>query len=327
MASTVPNAGTRFSDEAPLVDMIGAEAIAAPVAELAKPVNGGDAGEKPEVAKVTKPPVQSEEELRAELAELKKHLAQQQEATRAAERTAREQQTRAGRSELDARSSAITMLDNAIQARNAAKEALRRDYVAARESGDYAKEAEVNDKLSRLNAELVTLEQGKQQAEAEFKAQQDAAKRPQPQQFASPVDEFLARTGIRGRSERWIRRNPQVVENPDRLAAIHQDSLSQGIEPESDAYFEFFERKLGMRKDEPVNGHSHDTREEERQPRHALAAVSAPPSRRNTRVSGANDDHVDMTPEMRKAAQIAGVSDEVYAKNWLAARKQGLIER
>jgi hypothetical protein len=32
-----------------------------------------------------------------------------------------------------------------------------------------------------------------------------------------------------------------------------------------------------------------------------------------------------MTPEMRRAAEISGVSEEEYAKNWLEAKRQGLI--
>ena len=259
-----------------------------------------------------------DEAVRAELRETKAAMARERARADHAEQQNRELQTVAGRSQNDARGHALASLDSAISARVAERLRIGALRTAALQAGDFDKEAELNTHLADLAAELVTLKQGKAQTEWEVKQQQQQQQRqapPPPRQTGDPVEDFLARTGIRGASADWIRAHPEAVQQPNKLSLAHAAALEDGTKVNSPEYFERVESHMGMRSADPVS----EAGEPRPAPRRPTAA--APPSRPanggQTPAGG-----IRLTPAQRRAAEISGVTEEKYAENLVRARKQ-----
>jgi len=265
-----------------------------------------------------------DEAVRAELRETKAAMARERARADHAEQQNRELQTVAGRSQNDARGHALASLDSAISARVAERQRIGALRTAALQAGDFDKEAELNTQLADLAAELVTLKQGKAQTEWEAKQQQQRQAAPQQQQqrlSGNPVEDFLARTGIRGASADWIRSHPEAAHQPNKLSLAHAAALEDGLKVESPEYFERVESLMGLRRGEPERNADpvSEAGESRVAPRRPTAA--APPSRPanggQTPAGG-----IRLTPAQRRAAEISGVSEEKYAENLVRARKQ-----
>lgn len=286
---------------------------------------------KPEAAPVE----DSDAALRRELVDTKAQMMRERSSRERAEQEVRELQAYAGRSQNDVRGAQIIAMDNAIGARMAEKSRLAALRIEALQSGDYVKESELNDQISVMNAELVTLRQGKAQAEAEAKQQ------PQPQQHqpqADPVETYLRSTGIHGKSADWIRAHPDVIRYPvEELRAAHNAARRNNLTVESDEYFDKIADFMGVRQEraapavnnDPVSEAGQAQPAQERpaaQPQPQRRVAAAPPSRPAAGGS-AGDGGIRLTPQQRRAAEISGVSDEVYAQNIRAAAertKQGM---
>lgn len=269
------------------------------------------------------------EDLKRELSATKAAMAQERREKEEAQNAARQLQSVAGRADVDARTSAIASIDNAIAAREARRTSILRDRSAAMQAGDWDKEGELSSQLADLAAELNTLKVGKHQAQQQFEAQKQNLARQQQtaqnQQGATPVEQFLARTNIRGQSADWIRRNPGVIDRPNKLGAADLNALDEGCDRDTPEYFASVERFLGIgARDDRAREPAHPKSE----PRSDRAAGAAPPSRHSTPVSGDRADTggaIKLTAEHRRAARISGVTDEEYATNYAALRRSGAI--
>jgi len=133
------------------------------------------------------------------------------------------------------------------------KDAARRDLIAAKEAGDFAKEADALDRLSMANTRIVEAEKGKMALEEE-------ASRPQGRQIAQedPVSdpvEAVARSMGTQRSANWVRQHPEQVINgriSDAALEGHNQAVGLGYAPDSDTYFQHIETVIGAaRRPEP----------------------------------------------------------------------------
>lgn len=289
----------------------------------------GSAEATPQVEKTAEP--QGDAALRAEIAKLKQDrissekrlVAERDAAVQQAQQYARQ----AGQSQHNEQNSYMVSINNAIEARNQVLIALEAEYRVARETGDFKKEFEISRRVGRLEAELGQLEEGKRAAEAQMqsqKQQQQRQSQPQPIQYTDPVEAFLANSNIRGKSADWIRERPAAIEDPQALAAAHRLALKAGHAIESEGYFEHIGQMLGV--DGGARQANQAPADPDPPPVRRAPAASAPPTHQAVQTNGQRaDGGIALNRAQRRAAEIAGASDEEYAAGLVMAKRLGLM--
>ena len=262
----------------------------------------------------------------------KAQTARERAAREEAERRARDAETRVGQSEGEARSSTLTAVVNAIEARQGAIETAQAALAAAWAANDFVEASKVNTRIGTLTAELLRLTEAKDFAETQ-------AKKPPVQVRQQPagdgVEGFIANARLPPRSASWLREHPEVLGKQKKLARAHDEAMEEVGDSgfESPKYFQIIEGIMGVEKKSQPSTEVVDE-EHERQParrevrpgaQEQRRAPAAPPSS-GASAGASGRQEVRMTPEMRRAAEISGISEEEYAKNYLAAKRQGLIK-
>lgn len=199
-----------------------------------------------------------------------------------------------------------------------------------------------------------------------LKEQLDALKReqqfqppPQPRHPATVGEYIDQMPGVTERERAWLKKNPQTLTDARlarRLAVIHDDALlDEGLQRDSDQYFAYVEKRLGLTPAEPppeiVKQHPAEREPEpqvveEPEPAPALARrpifdappinqpearripVAAPPSRDTVSASGNRgfSTKIVLTPEQREAARFANISEVDYAKGLLELRSRKVTD-
>lgn len=249
---------------------------------------------------------------------LKKRLEEEKRAREDAERRAYEAQQQAQRAQRDVQDGDYQLIISAIDATKRNADILKNGYAEALSVGDYRKAADFQEAIALNANKLSTLENGKNALEAKLK---------QPVQPVQndPVEQFAAQ--LTPRSAAWVRNNPDIIRNRyDDMVKAHSHAVGEGFVPDSDAYFEHVERRLGLRKaPEP------EIAEEEVI---SVAATpvqkrtSAPPVAPTSRVasnSSGRPNVVRLTAEQKEMASMMGMSPEDYAKNMVALKREGKL--
>lgn len=138
-----------------------------------------------------------------------------------------------------------------IDAAKSEADLAQKEYEEAFSTGDASKAAQAQRKLARAEARLTTLEDGKSSMELEIDARKNAKPDPVVQQLsADPVDDYIGK--FSPRSQNWLRARKDYVTDSKknlRLIAAHNEALSEDHVTDSDSYFDFIERKLGLKQD------------------------------------------------------------------------------
>lgn len=263
-------------------------------------------------------PVQDEVTPDQGIEALKKRLEDEKKAREEAERRAYEAQAQAQRAQRDVQDGDYQLILSAIDTTKRNADILKNGYAEALSVGDYRKAADFQEAIALNANKLSTLENGKNALEAKLK---------QPVQPAQndPVEQFAAQ--LTPRSAAWVRNNPDIIRNRyDDMVKAHSHAVGEGFVPDSDAYFEHVERRLGLRKaPEPELP-------EEEVISVAAAPVqkrtSAPPVAPTSRVasnSSGRPNVVRLTAEQKEMAVMMGMTPEDYAKNMVALKKEGKL--
>lgn len=140
-----------------------------------------------------------------------------------------------------------TIIDNLTKD----KEAARRDYRIAMEAGKFDDAADAQDRIATAAARIVKAEEGRFELDEQVKR----APTQTTTSDAPTAVEAVARTMGTQRSADWVRRHPEAVVNgalaPKALAA-HYDAIADGLEPDSDRYFQAIEARLKPQQAAPV---------------------------------------------------------------------------
>lgn len=194
----------------------------------------------------------------------------------------------------------ISTVDSAIAAAAAEAEGFARDQEAALAASNWKLAAELGRKAARAEARIEQLEDGK----ATLAARKAEPPKPQAQTVQQTAFE-QAISGSAPRAQAWLRAHPTYVTDPElnaQAALAHQRAMKQGIAPDSDAYFDFCERDLGL-KQAPVV----ETKPPKPQQR-AAAMPSAPVSRDGGASGGSlSPTSVTLTPGEQRAATDGSV--------------------
>lgn len=195
------------------------------------------------------------EDLRKQLDSLKKQGEQATAKIQSAEQlaTQRAQEAEQAQTELatvkkELVQSNASTIENAILAEKEAMLSARKDRRSALEAGDYDKEGEANDRLALAAARLTRLEEAKEDIEVRLKEPDEPVKR-------QVRNEAPANNGPGPRATAWLAEHPEYVTSRAknlRAAAAHQSAVDEGIEVESDDYFDHVERELGLKTDDPI---------------------------------------------------------------------------
>lgn len=298
----------------------GADETAKDQAAAAEGDAGKDQGPTPEEIEAWRKAHEEADDLRKRIDDAERRA--QEAAKRAQE--ADERAHAAGRSTNEAKVAAIT---NSMEVLNA-KIAAGKDSIAkAYEAGDFAAIAEATTTLTKLQAQLIQLEDGKD-------ALAEEAKRPAPKpQPASDLEAKLQ--GVPVKSADWLRQHPEFVTDDAKarkVLAAHNLAMLNDIAVESDTYFRFIEEQVGLRKAQAAaddEGDDDGEVEVDTQPARTggkgaarKGAVAAAPVSRGSggglRSDGGNTQtRVRLTPGQLATAERLGMTPKKYAENWL----------
>lgn len=237
----------------------------------------------------------------------------------------------------------ISAVDNAIAAAAAEAEGFGRDQEAALAAGNFKLATELGRKASRAEARIERLEEGKADLAAR-KAEQPKTNGGAAPAKTDPFEQAIA--GSAPRAQQWLREHRQYVTDPELSAQAnlaHTRALKAGLAVDSDAYFDFCEKDLGL-KQAPAPAANGDSRPKQEQQR-TRAMPSAPVSRDGAPSGGSlTPTQVTLTPGEQARAQDgsivwnyndpkigavkgAAIGIKEYARRKLALTQAGAYDR
>jgi len=250
---------------------------------------------------------------------LKKRLEDEKRAREEAERRAYEAQQQAQRAQRDVQDGDYQLILSAIDATKRNADILKNGYAEALATGDYRRAADFQEAIALNSNKLSTLENGKSALETRLKQPV------QPVQQNDPVEAFASQ--LTPRSAAWVRSNPDVVKNRyEDMVKAHSHAIGEGFVPDSDAYFEHVERRLGIRKAAEPEMAEEDVVSVAAAP--VQKRTSSPPVAPTSRVasnSSGRPNVVRLTAEQKEMASMMGMSPEDYAKNMVALKREGKL--
>lgn len=267
----------------------------------------------------TSSPAVGVEELRRQLADAQARGKQADDARIAAERRVSEVATTAVRNRDDAFVAYEQAAANGIKAGESALAEAKLAYKNAAELGDFGKMADAQAAIADATISVRTAKSYQAQvadAKKNIAAQEEQARKRAEAQAANNQN-----NGVQGRSKDWIDAHPQFNTDPNfqkRVVAASLNAQAKGISIDSDAYFEFVEKEVGLKpKDTDVV--------EDRKPN---ANTGAPPSRgAGNGGGGGGPQKVKLSAAELEAAAISGRTPVQYAKDKLALIAEGKLGR
>lgn len=244
-------------------------------------------------------------------------------------------------SRLEAETSQLDAINAAISAAKSEADRAEQMLEQAIADADPKRQAEAHRLISRSEANLSRLQDGKEELEYRITLlKTEARKEPEKkepevetrqQEKVDPVDAM----NIPDRAKEWLREHREYVEDQRKnakLAAAHWDAIDEGHKEFSTDYFLAVERLLGLRQEERKEEVQEERREPVRKEPEARrsAIVSAPVSREGSSATGGSSSktRVQLTKEEVEFAQMAGITPAEYAKQKLKLaelKKQGVI--
>lgn len=260
----------------------------------------------------------------------------EREARKMAEYYAHQQAQQVGYARTEVQDSNLKIILNAIDATEQAAAIAEREYAEAMASQDYSTAARAQRAIAQAETHLLQLQNGRQRLEETLQSPAEGAVYAppvpnfEPQIPQDPVEMYAEK--LAPRSAQWLRSHPEAVQKIGKLTRAHQDAIEDGYEPESDAYFQFIESRLGYdSSDEPQQ----ESRRSEPAPqvnRRSLASapVTSSAGMTTSRSSGSSNTmvlspaEVEMAilaePELPRERAI-----ESYARNKAFLIKQGKL--
>lgn len=213
--------------------------------------------------------------------------------------------------------------DTNIQLVNTAIDTVKRDndllttnYAEAMSMGDYERAARIQATMASNSAKLLQLENG-------LREMQNAPRRPQVQNVPPPasvqIDQII--NAVSPRSASWLRNNKAQLADDrmiKKMFRAHEDAIDDGVEADSDAYFQYIEQRLGLNSTKDAeNPMSSAAKPVQRQ--------AAPPSAPVNRESSARSNTVRLTRAEADTAKMLGMTEKEYAQHKIALQKEGKL--
>lgn len=275
-----------------------------------------DADETPvEVVDAAEPPSEPEKTPDEGIQELKKRFEAERNARYDAEKRAREAESVAQRAKVDVTDANYHMVVNAIETVKGRADALKSAYREAMSVGDFDKAAEIQEAIAVNATRLNDLRQGEKSMKAELEEAKKAPIKPVEPPRGDLVDQLVER--VSPRSADWLKSNRDKLNDERsirRMFRAHEDAVDESIEPDSDKYFEFIEKRLGIRK-----------QQDDAMSVAAKRADPPPPPAPVSRSGSNRPNVVRLSREQAEMAKMMGMTEADYAKNMLALQKEGKL--
>lgn len=284
-----------------------------------------ETGKEPvvEVAKADEPPRKAEVTPDEGIADLKRQLEEEKQRAEREHMARVEAERRATVAQSEAKDANLEFVKTTIDAVKRETEVLKNNLKIAMQTGDFDKVPDIQEAISINAARLMRLEDGKTAMEAQ-------AKQPvRPMTYADPVEQLVSQ--LSPRSADWVRKHPDYARDKrklDQMVAAHNLAVASDYQPDTDGYFSFVEKTLGIVSHETPRAAEQDPMESAAKPvttQRRAAPPAAPPARAGS--DGGGSPHVvRLTAEQREMAQMMGMTDKEYAQNLVALRKIGKIQ-
>jgi hypothetical protein len=262
--------------------------------------------------------------------ELRAQLQAQREATALAQRQAMEAAQRAQIAEQRVMGSTVSAIDSALEAAQQQAANFKAELQAALDAADHKAAVDAQEKFNDARHNLLRLQEQRAYVDAEARRQpQPQRQQPQPQLQQPNVDQIMHGLINDGypRSADWLRAHPEWTSRPDLLKRVASASNhlvdNKGLIAETDEYFDALEQELGMR--QRPNGGGGDYSSVQRRPG---PTASAPTSTASVSLRTGQPQirsRVPLTPEQREFAEIHGMTEKEYAKEFEEARVAGKL--
>lgn len=292
-------------------------------AEVAKTDADKDKPKEKEKPAVVAKPAGDFEDLKKQFDDLQKKEEIERQGRAAAEQRASQRErelverdaqlTRQGAQAVD---SEFHIISNAIAAATAEANAAAGEYQTALEVGDAKKATESQRKMSRAEARLVSLEDGKAALDSRVEQMRRA---PAPDKRPAPTGDHVEDqiTRYSPRTQNWLRQHKECVtddKTKNKAMGAHYEAVADGHTPDSDSYFQFLDTKLGFGEKSPTIASTTKPK----------AAPAAPVSR-DVATAGGNLDgqRVKLSSGEVKAAGELGLSLSEYARRKLIMTREG----
>lgn len=246
------------------------------------------------------------------LKKLNKKLERERKARAEAEAIARQASEHARMAHNEASDSNLHLVSGAIESVKRDQEILKAQLRDAMAIGDFDKAAQLQENMTANIQNLRQLERGFE----EMKQQPRLPPVPQQNPNELTVDTLIDR--VTPKSAEWLKKNRDHL--PDSrsirvMARAHEDAIDYGIAPESDAYFQFVENRLGInsnRRSIPEVDNVMSSASSSKQKR--SSPPSAPVSRQPID-SPNRPGTIRLTAAEVEAARISGVTPQEYYQN------------
>ena len=250
---------------------------------------------------------------------LKAQLESERQARYDAERRAQQAAQQAYQAQNEKQDSDLHLVSNAIDTVRQKAEILKAAYRDAMSMSDFDRAADLQQEMSDNSARLLQLEHGRQALEQQPKRQP-----PPPPRPTDPVEAIASQ--LSPRSASWVRAHPQFARDErlfNKMVAAHNLATADGIEPDTDDYFESIENLLGVRQSQ-VSRAEEPTSVAAKVTQRRYSPPEAPVSRSGNG-TGSRSNVVQLTKEQKEAAEMNGMTYQEYARNVLTLRKEGKI--
>ena len=183
-----------------------------------------------------------------------------------------------------------------------ASDLARQNLIAAREAGDYSKEEEARQALTKLDLEAERIRVTKSKKEQEYEAyQKELQEQPQVQPSQLPRTQPSQKALDWAEKNTWFKTDQEMTDYAQR---IHRGLVAEGFDTESDNYYNELTQRVKLKFPESFEGSDQTTRSAKIAQPVASANRSATTGRKSVRLS----------PSQVKIANKLGVPLSEYAK-------------
>ena len=263
-------------------------------------------------------PAPKAEEPDPAVAALKKQLDDERSLRVAAEQRANASVQEAHKAKLDAGDSQLQLVNTAIDTVEGNQLAMKGAYAEAMRNSDFDAAAEIQATMADNAAKLLQLRNGK--------AAMEAAPKPEaPRPIQTDPVEALANQ-LTPRSAAWVRAHPECARDPklySKMIAAHNLAMADGIQPDSDEYFQSVESVVFKKAPAPKEDVD-DTGAED--PMKDTARRAAPPPAAPASRGQSNGRSATLTAAQREAAEIAGMTEEEYGRSVKLLKAEGRMQ-
>ena len=275
------------------------------------------------------------QELKRQYEHQKRVAEAEREARKQAEFFARQQAQQVGYARNEVQDSNLKIILNAIDATEQAAATAEREYVDAMNSGDHNRAIKAQRLIAQAESQLLQLQNGRQKLEESLQEPVEGSVYEQqvpnfePQIPQDPVEMYAER--LAPKSAAWLRAHPEAVNKLNKLSRAHQDAIEDGVEPESDEYFQYIESRLGYeRETQAVTPRGESAPREAPRKSIASAPVTSSASMVSSRSNASPNTMVLSSDEVEMAvlAEPGMARDkaiESYARNKAYLIKQGKL--